>query len=589
MNISEQIKQKVPNLPGCYIYFDQSDKVIYVGKAKDLKKRMLSYFNRANNTKTQHLVSKIAKFDYYITKNENEALILENNLIKKYNPFYNIVLKDDKSYPYLLLTQDKHPRLIKTRVRNKKGKYFGPYSSATLANQALDFLNTKVPLRKCKNLPKEKCIYYDIKQCYGPCIKKVDQNEVKEYVNEIEKYLKNDMKKLKREVYEQMLDYANRQMFEQAQSSKEFYELLNSTDKTQGVQLPRDVDIDYIDYYKDDSFVCICILKFSKGKLINIHRSLIPYYDNPFDEISAYLYNSYEDKSEFFNTPKDDVKDVMENLVLSKFKRLEVQKERDLEEIAQFNAREYYKQNINKITSEYFIHQNAGYEKLQNLAQDKLHIIEMIDISHIGGDAQVGAVVVYKDGKKEKNLYRKYKIKNPDNTQDDYGSIREVLTRRYKRAINDNTLPDMLIVDGGKGQVSSALEVLHNLDIQNEIKLIGLSKDDKHKTKGIVNKNLDEKIIPKSGDLYKFLYDIQEEVHRFAIDYHRKVKVNSLFQSELDQIPGIGPKRRKMLIEHFDYVDNIKKAKYEDFKSLNLSDEVINNIMTHFAQKGDIA
>lgn len=585
MSIIDRIKKDVPLLPGCYIYFDKEQKVIYVGKAKKLKNRMLSYFNRANNTKTQHLVSKIASFDFYITKNESEALILENNLIKKYNPFYNIVLKDDKTYPYILVTGDKHPKIVKTRVRNLKGKYYGPYISSTLANLVVSFLNTNVPLRKCNKIPQEKCVYYDIKQCYGPCIQEVSKEDIKEYIKLVDSYLQNDMKKIKKQTEIKMMEYAKEQKFEQAQKSKLFLELLGETEKSQSVQLPNDIDLDYIGYYKDDNFISICILKIKAGKLINIHRSLFPYYDDEFEDISAYLYAHYENKVDFYESINETINIVMEKLLLIKHKRIENKIKSNLEEICINNAHEYYKQNIEKITKEYFTKENSGFDELKKITNDSLNYIEMIDISHIGGDAQVGAVIVYEKGKKAKKLYRKYKIKDENNLKDDYGSIREVLLRRYTKAIKGNTLPDLLIVDGGKGQVSSALEILKQLNIHTKVKLIGLSKDDKHTTKGIVNKNLEEKIIPRKSELYKFLYNMQEEVHRFAIDFHRQVKVKSLFQSELDNIQGIGPKRKKLLIEHFEYVDNIKKAKEVDFKELNLPVNLVESIMSYFQKK----
>ncbi len=587
MNIIDKVKQQVPNSPGCYIYYDINKEVIYVGKAKNLKKRMLSYFNRANNTKTQHLVSKIKNFDYYVTNNETEALILENNLIKKYNPFYNIVLKDDKTYPYILVTKEKYPKIIKSRVRNLKAKYYGPYYSSSTVNLVVSYLNKKVPLRQCKVLPKEECIYYHIKQCSGPCIKKTSEEDIKNDVEKVDFYLRNNMKNLLKEVEKDMKNYASKMLFEEAAKCKELIDLIKGNTDTQNVQFDKDINLDFIDFYKDNSFISLCILKIQKGKLINIHRSLLPYYKDNFEEISSYLYSYYKNnKPDYFISSDDNIRSVMENLLFIKYKKIDNKKFTDLYNINKENAKEYYKKNIDKITKEYFVKKDSGYTQLQKITNDPLNKIEMIDISHIGGDAQVGAVVVYENGKKNNKLYRKYKIKDKKNLQDDYGSIKEVLTRRYKRLIVENDLPDLLIVDGGKGQVSVAKEVLESFNL-SDIKLIGLSKDDKHKTKGIVNKNLVEKIIDRKSDLYKFLYDIQEEVHRYAIDFHRQVKVKSIFQSELDQIPGIGEKRKKLLLEHFEYVENLKKADQKDLEKLNLPKNVIKQILEHFNKTKD--
>ncbi len=582
MNLLEKIKNEVPKNPGCYIFYNDEKEVIYVGKAKNLKNRMSSYFNRSVDTKTQHLVNKIKSFDYYITNNEKEALILENNLIKKYNPFYNIILKDDKTYPYIFISKEINPIIKKVRLRNLKGTYYGPFPSSSLVNQIIKYLNKKIPLRKCNTIPKEECIYYHINQCYAPCIKEVDEDQIKEYKKQVNDYLKNGLYKLTKELKVDMQKAADSQNFEKAQEYKDMLDMIQKMNDEQNVQFPNDINFDYIDYYKDDNFISIAILKIQDGKLTNIHRSLFPYYEDIFEDLSSYLYDYYQKSPPAFATTDEQIKNIMYNLLLVKEQNLDLKKHQSLNSIAIENAKEYYQKNINRITKEFFKSKSEGYEELQKLTKDKLKRIEMIDISHIGGDAQVGGVIVYTNGKKDKKEYRKYKIKDLKNIQDDYGSIKEILRRRFKRSIKDGILPDLLIIDGGKGQVSSALEVLKEFNLENKIKLIGLSKDNKHKTKGIVNKNLDEKIIKRDSKLYKFLYDLQEEVHRYAIDFHRQVKVKSLFQSELDQISGIGQKRKQLLIDHFQYVDNIKKATKEELKKLKLSDQVVDNIYEHF-------
>lgn len=581
--IVDKIKEIVPNSPGCYLYYDKDDVIIYVGKAKRLKKRMLSYFNRKNNIKTEFLVSKIKTFDYLVTINENEALILENNLIKKHTPYYNIALKDDKTYPYIRVTGDKHPRIVRTRTRNLSGVYYGPYPSGSFVMDIIYYLNKNVPLRKCANIPKKECIYFHIQQCYAPCINEVDEKQVKQYREQVDKYLKNDMKNLEKKMQEDMFHFADNLQFEEAQKYKNILDSIKQLRSEQYVQFSKDIEIDVIDFYNDDNFISLSIVEVRGGKVLNIHRVMIPFYDNISDEIFSYLYDYYAvKKPKNIVTEHKELETMITEILLINKKSANFKEFKQISEIARENAREYYQKNINRITTEYFEKENDGFKKLQEITGDSLKRIEIYDISHLFGDSQVGSMVVYENGKKNPKQYRKYKIKEKSNLKNDYGSIKEVLTRRLARAIKEDKFPNLIIVDGGKGQVSSALEVLCLYGLDKKIKLIGLAKDDKHKTKAIVNKKLQEKNIDRKSVLYKFLYDIQEEVHRYAIDFHHKLQINSLFKSELDKIDGLGPKRKKILMEHFEYLDNIKNASYDDLKKLKLPSAVIDNITNAF-------
>lgn len=581
--------KEVPESPGCYLYYNIDDEVIYVGKAKNLKKRMASYFNRSNNTKTQHLVGKITRFDYFITNTETEALILENNLIKKYTPFYNIILKDDKKYPYIVITEEKHPRIIRTRNRNQKGIYFGPYPSGGFVKHVINYLNKRTKLRKCTKLPKEECLYYYIDQCYAPCIN-VGQGEdiVASDVLQIKKLLSNNMKELSKEISAEMEKRVEALDFEEAAEYRDILVQIEDYKEKQSVQLKEVVNLHILDYYHDDSFISISLLIIEEGKLLNIHRVLVPYYDDVQEEITSYLNEYYltNEKPEYFATEDKTLASAVEKLLYVENRNMRSQEYQHLITIAKDNAREYYQKNIDKITKEYFIEKNKGFKELQKLTKNKLERVEMFDISHLGGDAQVGAMVVYNNGTKDPSEYRKYKIKKEENLKDDYGSIREVLERRVKRGLEEGNLPDMIIIDGGKGQVSSALKILKNYGV-DDILLIGLSKDDKHKTKGIVNKNLDEVILRRNSDLYKFLYNMQEEVHRFAIGFHRQLKTKSTFQSELDKIPGIGPKRKLQLMERFGYVENLRNASPQELRKIGIPEKVIGNIRRYFDEKDE--
>lgn len=581
----EKIKT-VPQEPGCYIYYNKNKEIIYVGKAKNLKKRMSSYFNRKNNIKTQHLVSKIFDFDYFITSNEKEALILENNLIKKHTPFYNIVLKDDKKYPYIIITKGKTPKLIKTRNRKINGTYFGPFPSGSFVTSIINYLQKKTQLHKCNKIPKQECIYYHLNQCYAPCIKPENNEEiVKTEVEYLKNLLSNNLKNLIKLLKKDMEKKSQELKFEEANILKDMYIQAINLKESQAVQLQNKDSIDILNYYQDENFISLAILKLEKGKMINIHRSLIPYYDNPIEEIVSYVNEYYLSTSKplSFATENENLQKSIEILLNIQSKKIITTEFKQLVEIAQTNAQEYYRKNIEKITKEFFIDKNKGFIELQRISNNDLHRIEMYDISHLGGDAQVGGMIVYIDGKKQNKEYRKYKIKDSKNLKDDYGSIREIIERRIIRGLESGTLPNMIVIDGGKGQVSSVLGILEKYGLEDLILLIGLSKDSKHRTKGIINKNFEEKELVKSSELFKFFYKMQEEVHRFAITFHREVKVKSLFQSELDKIPGLGPKRKQILLQKFEYIENIKTAKKNDFEKINLPKNVIDKIIEHFS------
>lgn len=581
-----ELMKTIPEKPGCYIYFDEASEVIYVGKAKNLKKRMSSYFNRANNTKTQHLVSKIKKFDYFITANEKEALILENNLIKKYTPFYNIVLKDDKKYPYIVITKNKYPQIIKSRTRKIQGTYFGPFPSGKFVTNIINYLNQKTLLHKCRKIPKEECIYYHLNQCYAPCIKKDKETEtiIKEEVKKLKKLLQNNLKNLSQLIYDDMSKQAKRMNFEEAQNLKELYNQTLNLNESQFVQLNSREEVDLFTYYKDENFISLAILQIRDGKLINIHRSLVPYYQDEIEDLISYINEFYllNPKPSSFATQEEALKEPLAILLSMEEAKLKKEEMKQLLILGEENTREYYRKNIERITKEFFVTKNKGFIELQRISNHRLNRIEMFDISHLGGDAQVGAMIVYMEGKKEPKEYRKYKIKEEANLQNDYGSITEVVTRRIVRGIKEGTLPDMIVIDGGKGQVSTVLKILEQYGLTEKILLIGLSKDNKHSTKGMVNKNLQEHIFNKQSQLYKFFYQMQEEVHRFAIDFHRNLKVKSLFQMKLDQIPGIGPKRKQQLLQKFEYLENIKKATKEDLKELKIPDKTIEEILSFF-------
>ncbi|WOO86803.1 excinuclease ABC subunit UvrC [Mollicutes bacterium LVI A0039] len=576
--IVAQIKEQVLDKPGCYMYFNRSNQIIYVGKAKNLKKRMLSYFNRVNNIKTTKLVGEIAKFETFVTSNEREALILENNLIKQHEPKYNILLKDDKRYPSIVVTREQHPRILKVRDTKLKGKYYGPYPSNFFVNEIIEVINKEVPLRKCHKLPKEECIYYHIKQCYAPCIKTTSSEEIKAYKNEVDGLLNNNLSKMKKLLTTKMLSAAENLEFEQAGKFKSVIAMIEEYKQNQAIEFSRDINIDIYGIYADDSWLSVSILTVKEGRVQNVSSGLTSHDGDINESLISYLYTHYLKNEAPINFIIDDsnldLVGEIESQLLMTYHNSHLTEYKSLLEMAMYNSRSYFKNNVNRITNKVLGQENDGFDMLKQVVKSDLHIIEVYDISHIGGDAQVAAKVVYQDGKKNPKLYRKYKIKEAK-AADDYGSLREVLTRRLNLVVTgEEPAPDLLIIDGGKGQVSSGLEVLEALGLENKIKIFGLAKDDFHKTRAIVNKYGQEHELNRSSSLYKLLFDMQEEVHRFAIDFHRQTKTKSLFSSKLDSIPGLGVKRKRLLLDHFGDIESIKVASTTDIQKLSIPEKV---------------
>lgn len=576
--ISEQIKNQVSDKPGCYMYYNRNNQIIYVGKAKNLKKRMLSYFNRVNNIKTTKLVGEIAKFETFVTKSEREALILENNLIKQYEPKYNILLKDDKRYPSIVVTKEQHPRILKVRDTKIKGKYYGPYPSNFFVNEIIEVLNKEVPLRKCYKIPKEECIYYHIDQCYAPCIKDISADSVKQYKSQVDSLLSNNMSKLKKLIQEKMQKSASELEFEKAGKYKSILDLIEEYKQNQAIEFNRDVDIDVYGVYYDDSWLSVSIITVRDGKVQNVSSGITSYNGEINESLISYLFTHYLNSKAPINFVIDDenpelIKEIEDSLLMEYHKPY-LSEYKSLLEMAKFNSRSYFKNNVNKLTVKLLGKENDGFKTLQKVVKSDLHLIEIYDISHIGGDAQVGAKVVYEDGQKNPKLYRKYKIKEAK-ASDDYGSMREVLQRRLKKVVNlEEDAPDLIIMDGGKGQVNIATQIVFEYGLSDKIKVFGLAKDDFHKTRAIVNKYGQEHVLDQSSSLYKLLFDMQEEVHRFAINFHHETRTKSLFASSLDNIPGLGVKRKRLLVDKFETIENIKNASVEDIQKLSIPKKV---------------
>ncbi len=577
----ERIRKEVPKKPGCYIYHDQHGQIIYIGKAKNLNKRMQSYFNRAQNLKTTKLVSEIRDFEYFITNTERESLILENRLIKEHQPKYNIMLKDDKTYPYIVVTDEKHPRMLKVRKKTLKGTYFGPYPDNSFVNMVIEYVNRNTKLRKCRKVPNETCIYYHINQCYGPCIKDFSDTEVEKYKNEVKDLLVNNMSKLKKMVIKDMESAASELDFEKAANLRDIKLKIDEYRDRQVIDIKTTKDFDVIGIYTDKTDISLAIMNFKSGVMVNIDYLLNSYYTDVEETLSSMLFNYYSAKEKVtYLTENEYVNNVMENIVLGEAMNDHLIDYKEILNLSMINAKEYLRNNVERLRKKMLAQTNKGFEELCQMANTNLKIIEMYDISHLGGDAQVAAKIVYENGKKNNKLYRKYKIKTAK-AADEYGSMYEVLKRRLTRVKHEEeAAPDLIILDGGKGQMTVALDVLNELNL--DIALLGLVKDDKHRTRAMINKNYQEISLDQKSNLYKLLYEMQEEVHRFAIDFHRKSKNNEMLKSELDQIKGLGKVRKRLLMLEFKTIENIKAATTEEISSVGIPKSVANNIVTYF-------
>ena len=570
------IKEKlslVPNKPGCYLMKNKDGVIIYVGKAKKLKNRLGSYFHGTHTGKTAKLVSEIVDFEYVVVGSETESLILELNLIKKYDPKYNILLRDDKSYPYIELTNDEIPRLEVVRNINRKKKnnnrMYGPYPNVTAARSTVNLLNRIYPLRKCRTFNKKPCLYFHIGECLGYCSKEIDKTKVKEMEIEIIKFLKGDDKivvdKLKAE-----MEYESANLrFEKAQELKEMLDYITITLSKQKVEIQDKVDRDIFGFYVDKGYISIQVFFLRGGKIVERHSKIFPLVDEIEEELTGYIAKFYEKN---VLLPKEVlVPNIVDNNLLTDFLGINTiipQKgiKLKLVEMANNNAMIALNEKFELIKKdeERTIEANESLRKILNL--DKLDRIEIFDNSNLFGSFNVSGMVVFINGKPSKNDYRKFKITLDKN--DDYGTMKEVIYRRYFRVLKDNLVkPDLIIVDGGIGQINVAREIIESLNMN--IPVVGLKKDDKHTTSTLLAGNPIEEIpIDKKSNLFYLLERMQDEVHNFTINYHKQLRSKGSLESILDNIEGIGQKRKEDLLKKYKTVTQLKKLSIEELEKI---------------------
>ncbi|MED3481300.1 excinuclease ABC subunit C [Bacillus toyonensis] len=589
----EHLKEKLailPDQPGCYLMKDKQGTVIYVGKAKVLKNRVRSYFTGSHDGKTLRLVGEIVDFEYIVTSSNLEALILELNLIKKYDPKYNIQLKDDKTYPFIKITAEKQPRLLITRnVKKDKGKYFGPYPNAQSAHETKKLLDRMYPLRKCSNMPDKVCLYYHMGQCLAPCVKEVTEEQNKEIVDEIIKFLNGGHKEIRSELETKMYEASEKLEFERAKELRDQIAHIDAIMEKQKMIMSDLVDRDVFGYAVDKGWMCVQVFFVRKGKLIERDVSMFPIYDEPEEGFLTFIGQFYENSSHF--KPKEIVvPGSIDSELVERFLEVEATqpkrgKKKDLVELANKNAKIALEEKFYLIERDEERTIKAVDQLGKQLGIETPYRIEAFDNSNIQGTNPVSAMIAFIDGKPAKKEYRKYKIKTVQGP-DDYESMREVVRRRYTRALKENLpLPDLIIIDGGKGHLAVVSDVLEN-ELGLYIPMAGLVKDDKHKTSHLIIGDPPEPVIlERNSQEFYLLQRIQDEVHRFAITFHRQLHGKSVIQSALDDIPGIGDKRKKVLLKHFGSLKKMKEASVAEFVEAGMPKNVAETIYTYLTDK----
>ena len=578
MNLTLQKKlELLPDNPGCYLYKDNIGEIIYVGKAKNLKNRVKSYFTGTHNKKTQTLVSKIEDLEYIIVNSEKEALLLENNLIKKYRPYFNIRLKDDKSYPYLMITKEEHPRLLMTRKykKNNKNIYFGPYVDIKSATEVKKILDKIYPLRKCNPVEKRPCMYYQIGECIGPCAKKITVDDYKLQISKIKSFLTGNTKEILSDLQRKMQEHIKNLEFEAAGQIHSYIKSIEVSVQNQVVADSTNVDRDYIGFTFNNDYICIQIFLSRLGNIIERKVEYFNLYDRPEEILYSYLLQYYA----LNKLPKEIYIDEVDGNLLADVV--------DCKVIIPKRGNHRKILDTVKENATYYLNNNLAIEELKerklqvtlnNIAEklgvNSINSIDAFDNSNIMGVDAVSVKVNFTNGKKNTYNYRKFKIDESMGIND-VQTMKEVLYRNYK---DRKTNTELLIVDGGKNHLNVAIDVVHNTLGLKQIKIIGLAKNDKHITEYIITDDYEIIEFPKTSAEYLFLKQIQDEVHRFAITYHRATKNKNMYKSSLDDIQGIGKVRKNLLLKSFSSLEEIKNAPDEKLLKLGIPKDVIKNL-----------
>ena len=593
-NLIKSKLELLPTSPGCYIHKDKNGTIIYVGKAKNLRNRVRSYFRGSHDTKTEALVSEIVDFEFIVTESNIEALLLEINLIKENKPKYNIMLKDDKSYPFIKITNERYPRLIITRqVKKDGGLYFGPYPDVGAANEIKRLLDRIFPFRKCTNPPSKVCFYYHIGQCMAHTVCRKDEAYFKAMSQEVSDFLKGQDDKIIDDLKEKMAVAAQSMEFERAAEYRDLIQAIGTLRTKQRVMAKDLQNRDVFGYYVDKGWMCVQVFFVRQGKLIERDVNLFPYYNDPDEDFLTYVGQFYQEKSHLVPNevliPQDIDEEAVKALVDTKVLKPQRGEKKQLVNLAIKNARVSLEQKFNLLEKSVEKTQGA-IENLGRLLKIPTPVrIESFDNSNIMGTSPVSAMVVFVNGKPSKKDYRKYKIKTVVGP-DDYASMREVIRRRYGRVQRDGlTPPDLIVIDGGQGQVNIAKKVIQE-ELGLDIPIAGLQKNDKHQTHELLFGDPLQVIeLSRTSQEFFLLQRIQDEVHRFAITFHRQLRSKNSFSSQLDGIEGLGPKRKQNLMKYFKSLTKIKEASVDEIVAVGIPRAVAEAVHQHLNLEVDSA
>lgn len=586
----EEINQKLailPELPGCYIMRNKDNDIIYIGKAKNLRSRVKSYFHSKHEGKTALLVADIDHFEIIVTKTDKESLLLEINLIKQYQPKYNIKLKQGTMYPYLKITNEKDPQLIITSiVEDDGGVYFGPYPNVYAASETQQFIQKVYPLRKCNKGQKRACLYYHMGQCIGCCDHEVPKEAYDEQIKRISHFLNGDVKEIKQNLVTKMQAAANDMNFEQAAEYRDQIRYIEATVEKQTIMSRDYTNRDVFAFHMDKGWISIQVFLLRQSTVIKREAALFPSYGNPEEELLSFIMQFYQEQNHIL--PKEilvpegvDVDLLAEALDI----KVHVPKrgsKKSILDLAITNSELALTEKFMLIERSKNKTVGAIQELSEALGLNYLETIESFDHSNIQGTNPVSAMVVYKDGQPDRKSYRKYKVKTVEGANE-FATTQEVIRRRYSRLLRERKpLPDLILMDGGKVQIRAAKEVLED-ELGIHIPIAGMVKNKKHKTASLMYGDDNDVIdLDPRSQAFHLVQRIQDEVHRFAITFHRQIRGKNSFSSLLDDIDGVGPKTRTKVLRHFKTMTNIRQASLDDIKKLGISEKVATSIKEVF-------
>lgn len=590
--VQERIEAKLkllPDLPGCYLMKDAADQILYVGKAKNLKNRVRSYFRGAHDTKTTKLVSEIDHFETIITNSNKEALLLEINLIQQYKPPFNIRLKEGTMYPYLKITKERHPQLIITsNVTKDGGLYFGPFPNVGAATQTQQLLHRVYPLRRCGKNEKRACFYYHLGQCIGPCDHEVTKDMYEQQIQKIKQFFNGDIQPIMTQLKDKMQAAAERLDFEQAADYRDQLQYIETTIERQ-IIMSQDYDnTDVFAYDFQRGWISIQVFMLRQGSILKREAAIFPAYTDPEEELTTFIARFYQEENHLLPkailVPEDVDKDLLSQVISVPISTPQRGKKKSMLDLCAKNSQLALNERLNLLDIQAQQTRGVSEDLAAALGIPLAYHIEAFDHSNISGTGLVSGMVVYKEGKPDRKSYRKFKIKESNQTNE-FAHTQEVIRRRYSRLLREEQpLPNLILMDGGKVQVRAARQVIEE-ELGLSIPVAGMVKDDKHRTASLMNGYSEELVeLDRQSPVFHYIQRIQEEVHRYAISYHRQVRSKQQFASKLDAIPGVGKVTRTKLLKHFKSLKAMKEASIEDYTQLGVRAELAERIIAYLSK-----